>query len=389
MDGDISRRVDAARLQQLTLDLVRIRSHTGDSREVAAAYARSLQAIGLEVELVRDFPHSPCVVARLKGKRGGRTLELNGHLDTVPLPHAAPHIADGVIYGRGSADMKGGLAAMAEAARVLREAGVSLAGDLLLVAHGLHEAPAAYGEDIRALVQRGIKGDAVIITELGSDALPVIGLGSASIDITVSRAGEPTHELLTAPGTPHPILAAVRLVNLIQDRNAGLAHHPLPRVGSESYFLGILQGGDFFNRVPTSCRIVGLRRYGPDTSFAQVQGEMQEMARRVEQETGAAIRLGLTRVRDGFRVAEDEPVVVALRDAYQEVTGRELPLVGSRMVGDASVFTRDGGVPAVYHGPKGTGAHADVESVPVAELVRAAQVYVLTALRYLGIQPTS
>lgn len=377
----IAERVDAKRLTERTLELVRIRSYTGDSREVAAAYARQLEGIGLAVEVVRDFPQSPCVVARLKGAGTGPTLEFNGHLDTVPLAHAEPRVADDRIYGRGSADMKGGLAAVAEALAVAIESGTRLPCDVLVVAHGLHEAPDGHGEDLTALVARGIKGDAAIVAEIGSDTLPVIGLGSAAFDITVGRPGEPTHELLTPAGTPHPLLAGVRLVNLMQARHAELAQHPLPYVGPESYFLGILQGGDFFNRVPTTCRLVGVRRYGPDSAFEQVQAEMQAMAREVEAETGAEVRLGLARVRDGFRVAEDEPVVVALRRAYETVTRTPLPLVGSRMVGDASIFTQ-AGVPTVYHGPKGTGAHADVESVPIAELVRAAQVYLLTALAY-------
>ena len=87
---------------------------------------------------------------------------------------------------------------------------------------------------------------------------------------------------------------------------------------------------------------------------------------------------------DGFRVAEDEPLVVALRDAYLEVTGRDLPLVGSRMVGDAAIFINEGKIPALYHGPGGQGAHADLESVAVADLVRAAKAYVLAALNYAG-----
>ena len=87
---DLVGRVDAERLQQATLDLVRIRSYTGDTREVAAAYARHLEQIGLEVEILRDFPNDPCVVARLRGSGGGPTLEFNGHLDTVPVDHPAP-----------------------------------------------------------------------------------------------------------------------------------------------------------------------------------------------------------------------------------------------------------------------------------------------------------
>jgi acetylornithine deacetylase/succinyl-diaminopimelate desuccinylase-like protein len=381
---DLLGRVDADRLQQATLDLVRIRSYTGDTREVAAAYARHLEQIGLEVEVLRDFPNAPCVVARLRGAGGGPTLEFNGHLDTVPVDHPAPRVADGRIFGRGSADMKGGLAAMAEAARVIAESGRRLKGDLLLVAHGLHEAPDGHGEDLLDLVRRGIKGDAVIITEVASDTLPIVGLGQAAFDFTITRPGESSHELLTPPDTPHPILAAVRLVNLIQARHAELAKIPIPYVGPESFFVGIFQGGDFYNRWTNSCQVMGTRRYGPENSYANVLAELRAMAAQVEQETGARVALNLIPVRDGFRVAENEALVVALREAYREVTGRELPLVGSRMVGDAAIFTKEGRIPALYHGPGGTGAHADLESVPIAELVRAAKVYVLTALEYAG-----
>lgn len=384
MREELLGRVDAGRLEQLTLDLVRIRSYTGDTREVAEAYARHLREIGLEVEILRDFQNDPCVVARLRGAGQGPTLEFNGHLDTVPVEHPAPYVQDGRVYGRGSADMKGGLAAMAESARVIAETGIRLKGDLLLVAHGLHEAPDGHGEDLSDLVRRGIKGDAVIIAEVASDTLPVVGLGQAAYEFTVTRPGESSHELLTPFGTPHPILAAVRLVNLIQARHAELAKVQLPYVGAESFFVGILHGGDFFNRWTNACRLVGTRRYGPENTYDNVLAELTAMALQVEQETGAQVALNLIPVRDGFRVAEDEPLVIALRQAYLQVTGRELPLVGSRMVGDAAIFIKEGRVPALYHGPGGQGAHADLESVAIADLVRAAKVYVLTALDYAG-----
>jgi acetylornithine deacetylase/succinyl-diaminopimelate desuccinylase-like protein len=384
MPRDLLNRVDPDRLQQLTFKLTRIRSYTGDTREVADAYARYLMQIGLDVEVIRDYPNSPCVVARLRGVGTGPTLEFNGHLDTVPVDHPVPYVAEGRIYGRGAADMKSGLAAMAEAARVIVESGVRMKGGLLLVAHGLHEAPDGHGEDLLDLVRRGVKGDAAIITELASDTLPIVGLGQAAFDFTVTRPGEATHELLTPAGTPHPIMAAIRLVNLMQARQAELSKINIPYVGSESFFLGIFQGGDFYNRWTNACRLMGTRGYGPDNTYVGIKAELTGMAARVEAETGAQVALNLIPVRDGFRVAEDEPLVAALRQAYSEVTGGELPLTGSRMVGDAAIFINEGRIPAVYHGPGGQGAHADLESVAVADLVRAAKVYILAALKYVG-----
>ncbi len=175
------------------------------------------------------------------------------------------------------------------------------------------------------------------------------------------------------------------MVNLMQERNAEYRKVEIPRIGHESFFVGILQGGDFFNRWTNSCRIVGTRRYGPDKRFADVKAEIEGMAAQVQAETGAEVALNFIPVREGWRVAESEPIVAALRAAYQEISGKALPLVGIRMVGDAPVFIREGDVPALYHGPQGMGAHADLEWVPVSELVRAAQVYVLTALRFAGV----
>ena len=386
MASGLTDRVDAARLERLTFDLVKIRSYTGDSREVAETYGQYLREIGLDVEMHRDFPNSPCVVARLRGSGGGPTLALNGHIDTVPVDHPSPYLANGNVYGRGTADMKGGLASMAEAARVIRESGTRLKGDLLLIAHGLHENPGGHGEDLINLVQKGITGDAAIIAEVASDALPVFGLGQAMFDITVSRSGEATHELKTASGTPHPILAAVQMVNLMQAKHAELqAKPPLPYVGHESYFFGMFHGGDFFNRWTTSCNLVGTRRYGPGSTVDDIRAELGAMAMRVEADTGAQVAPNLVPVRDGFRLEETEPLVVKLRQAYQTVTGKELPLTGIRIVGDAAIFMRQGKVPCVYHGPGGFGAHADLEGISVAELVRAAKVYVRTVLDFVGV----
>jgi acetylornithine deacetylase len=234
-------------------------------------------------------------------------------------------------------------------------------------------------------MRTGPKGDAALIAEGASDRLLVAGVGMGIFDITVSRPGEAIHENAAAPGTPHPILAASRLVSLMQERAAELAKADLPYLGPESYFIGLFQGGDFYNRLPTTCRIVGTRRYAPEKSFEEVAAELEAMARRVETETGTTVRVDFTKTRDGFRLDEGEPLVEALRGAYREAVGQELPLAGWRSVADAPVFQKVGGVPATYHSPGGAGAHADLESVRVADLARAARVFLLTAVRFAGI----
>jgi len=379
--------VDAERIKKLTLDLVAIPSPTGQSRQAAEAYARYLRGIGLDVEVFSDFAESPSVVARLKGASGGKTLQLAGHIDTIPIAHGTPYYADGLIYGRGAADMKGGLAAMAEAAHVLHEGGVRLGGDVLLTAFGLHEAPAGHGEGLSALVKRGIVGDAAIVCEGAARDLPIAGKGMGIFEFTVTRPGESVHELQASPETAHPIVFAARLVARLQEKAAELARAPLPDVGPESIFLGIIQSGDFYNRVPISARLVGTRRHGPDKSFADTRQELEAIARAVEAEdpTGQiVVRVSLMPVRESFRLHADEPIVKLVQSAYEELTGLPLPLVGISMVADAPILIREGHIPAVYHGPWSDRAHSDVEYIALDELVRAARLYILCALRFCG-----
>src|SRR5262249_52414434 len=153
-------------------------------------------------------------------------------------------------------------------------------------------------------------------------------------------------------------------------RNAELAEVEHPLVGAETYFLGEVHGGDFYNRFPTACRLVGTRRWAPGNDYATVAAELDAILARIAAETGCTIELDLRLVRECYETEPGHPLSAALRGAYDDVTGEELPIAGVKIVADAAFFHGDCGIPAVYHGPIGSGAHGDVESIPVAELVR-------------------
>jgi acetylornithine deacetylase/succinyl-diaminopimelate desuccinylase-like protein len=371
-------RVDGAALGTLTLELVETESPTGDTAEVARLYGERLAERGLEVELLDDvFPATPIVVGRLRGGEPGPTVVLNGHLDTVPIPHEPPRLENGRIVGRGSADMKGALACAAEAARVVRDGG-SFPGELVVVAIGLHEAPGGRGEDLTYLLrEHGFTADLAIVCELGGHALPVAHMGQATVEIEITRPGMSTHELQTPPGTPHPLFAAGRVIEVIAALRDELARTEHEWVGVETAFLGEVHGGDFYNRHPTRCRIVGTRRWAPGHAVDEVEAELRELLAPLAAETGCDIELVFRLVRDTYRIDPGHPLVAALRGGYQDVTGEELPLIGMKVVADGAIFHQSG-IPTVYHGPVGEGAHADVESIEVAELERATKVYLRT-----------
>jgi acetylornithine deacetylase/succinyl-diaminopimelate desuccinylase-like protein len=368
-------RGDAERLAKLTLELVEVASPTGDTADAARLYGSWLEEAGLEVVL-RDeaFPATPTVVGLLRGDRPGPRVALCVHLDTVPIPHQGPARIEGDrIYGRGSADMKGAAVCALETARLT--AGRSFAGELVVIGIGLHEAPGGRGEDLRWLLgDAGLTADAAVVCELSGHDVAVAHMGQATAEITITRAGMPTHELQTAAGTPHPLHAAARVVDAVRARGEELAAVEHPWVGAETYFVGEVHGGDFYNRWPASCRIVGTRRWAPGNTLTAVEAEYRALLEPIAADSGCDIDLDLRLVRGAYEIELGHPLLVALQESYLEVTGSTLEPVGMKVVADGAIF-HEAGIPTVYHGPVGSGAHADVELVTVGELVRATEVY--------------
>jgi len=375
--------VDEGRLAGLTLRLVEVPSPTGDTVEAARLYASWLEEAGLEVTL-RDeaFPATPTVVGIARGDRPGPRVALCAHLDTVPIPHdGTARIEGDRIYGRGSADMKGACVCALEAARLM--AAQSFAGELAVIGIGLHEAPGGRGEDLAWLLgEGGFTADAAVVCEMSGHDVAVAHMGQATAEITITRPGMPTHELQTPSDTPHPLVAAAKVVDAVTARGLELAAVEHPWVGAETYFVGELQGGDFYNRFPSTCRIMGTRRWAPGNTLEAVEAEYRALLDRVATETGCTIELDLKLVRGTYAIATDHPLLLALREAHREVTGEDLRLEGIKTVADGALFAA-AGIPTVYHGPVGEGAHVDVEYMSVPELVRAARVYVAMLKRLL------
>ena len=138
----VSQAVDRKRLVDTAMQLIAVPSRTGEAGAVSDRLANILADDGFAVERpTGGYPAAPAVAVRYRAQKPGRTLQFNGHLDTVHLPFIPPRIEGDRIRGSGSSDMKAGVAAAVEALRVLRQTDVLEAGGILLTGHDLHETP--------------------------------------------------------------------------------------------------------------------------------------------------------------------------------------------------------------------------------------------------------
>ena len=375
--------VDESRLLDTATALVGTPSPTRSAGEVADRLASILSEAGFDVERpVAGYEAAPAVVARFDTGRPGRVLQFNGHLDTVHLPFVPPRIEGGVMYGSGVSDMKGGVAAAVEAMRVLRDGDLLPAGGVMLTAHDLHEVPWGDGSQVNSLIAEGYVGDAVLLPEYHCHNCPVVGRGQAMFQVRVTRDGEPCHEVLGGIDQPSVIAAGAKLIDRLTALDAELETLVHPLAGRESLFVGQVHSGEMFNQSPTQLMFEGTRRWLPGTTIEAVRQQFESILAEVAAETGTSVDADFRVSRDAYEIAEDGELVQSFQAAVIGATGAALPVGSKPFVDDGNAFVAAGGVPAITHGPAALGAHTVNEECPVAELVRVAAVYALTAITF-------
>ncbi len=379
----VAQSIDRQRLIDTAVALVETPSPTRSAGPAADRLAQILAADGFPVQRRdADWPHAPAVVVSLPSGKPGRTLQFDGHLDTVHLPFVPPRVEDGILYGSGASDMKGGIAALVEALRVLRALDALPKGSVLFTAHEHHEGPWGDRRQVYALIREGLIGDAVMLPEYLADPLPLAGRGVAIFQATIRREGPAVHEVLRPPGLPDVVAAGALLINRLHAWRERLKQNHHPYAGHDSTFVGAIQAGEIYNQSPTECVVQGTRRWITPASGEAVQTEFERLVTEVAAETGTDIELAYSVQGDAYRIDADSPIVQAFQQAHTAVTGSALPLGAKPFLDDGNTYAAQAGIPALTHGPAATGAHTLHEAVPVDELMRVAKVYALTAIAY-------
>ena len=148
--------------------------------------------------------------------------------------------------------------------------------------------------------------------------------------------------------------------------------------------MGIVHGGDYFNRLPTPITVTGSRRWTPGKTHKDVTAEFQEVCDQLAAESGLTFTVSLEGYREPFETPVDHPIIRALKTAGTKVTGNIPDIIGMALVGDANLYAYENLLAPAYYGPGYETAHSDNERVSVSRLVQCAKLYAAAAMIYCG-----
>jgi acetylornithine deacetylase len=337
--------------------------------------------------VIQDIaPGRPNILVRLEGQQPGPHLIFNGHTDVVPPgtgwsvePYGA-EVRDDRLYGRGSADMKGGVAVMIEAALTVYHANAFRGAITLAMVADEEEG----GGGTRHAVQNGLRGDWAIIPE-PTDLRPVIA-HKGDFNFYISVRGEAAHGSVPERGI-NAIYGAGRLLTAIQDLNQRLSTQSHPLVGHPTVSVGTIKGGEITCMVPGECHVAVDRRLipgeQPNVVIAEMEALLDDLSRD-DPQFKADMTVPVQALP--MEVTPDLPTVAALRNATHRVVGQDPGFYGWSATCDASILAQEANTPTVIFGPGSIerAAHRPDESVSITELENCAEIYVLTILELLG-----
>jgi acetylornithine deacetylase len=371
--------INSNELTELLKDLVKIDSvnpslvpGAAGEAEIASYLRDWMESMGLETELAEVEPGRPNVVGTLRGSGGGKSLMLNGHTDVVGVDYMTidpfdPVIKDGKLYGRGSFDMKGGLASSMAAVKAVVDSGNQLRGDVIIAAVCDEEFASIGTEHL----MKDTRVDAAIIGEPTYFNVQVAHKGFAWIDVTTH--GFAAHGSMYQLGVDaiakmgHVLIGFEAMQRILEETK-----HPL--VGPGSIHASIISGGVELSTYPDRCKLEAERRLIPGETREDVEEEMKGLIQSLKEgDPKFNADYEITFFRESMEISPEEEICQVLKQGSLEVLGKEPQWVGGSGWMDTQII-HGKGIPAVAFGPSGFGAHGAEEWIDLDSVHKAAEV---------------
>jgi acetylornithine deacetylase len=379
--------IDKEFLNRVLVDLIHIDSANPSlvpgspgEAELGAYLAQLMETSGLQVFIHTLAPQRLNVVGILRGSGGGKSLLLNAHMDTVGFEGmTAPlsgKIQNGRVYGRGSQDMKGGLAAMLAAALAVKSLAVPLRGDLIIACVADEE----YASLGTADLVRHYHADAAIVTE-PTDL--VIGLAHRGfIWFEVETTGRAAHGSRYTEGIDAIMHMGRFLSGLERLEKELLQRPPHPFAGPPSLHTSTIQGGSEWSIYPAKCRLAIERRTVPGETVQFATAELEQMLDQLRMEDSqfdASLHPALW--RSPFEIDPKEEIVRLVEQALSRQLKQQPRHGGASFWTDAALLA-EAGIPSLLLGPAGAGLHSAEEWVDLQSTFDLAEILVQTTLEF-------
>jgi len=375
--------------------VVRARIEDGNEEQVALLIAEKLKAMGLKVTVDFVAPHRPNVIAVYSGRLPGKCLLFEGHTDVVTegaaedweYPPFAAQVAEDRIYGRGSCDTKGNVAAMIMAVKAIIESGVEFSGKIVLCFPVDEE---GMMQGIKHFIRQGWADgvDGAIICEPEENNLCITQKGA--MRAVIKTEGKMSHGCMPLAGI-NPITRLARLIIALDEfekqEKARLGMHPL--LGYPSITPTILaspvQGEPQINVVPKEAMVALDIRTVPGQEHTVIKEKIAAIFATLQgADPHFRATLDVIEERPWTQIAKDDPLVVAMAEAYEKLTGKTVIYNGVPGATDGTFLSAWKNIPVAA-----TGAgnrlipHQQDEYVEVAELVETTKWFASAALRFL------
>lgn len=375
-------------------NMVKIPSYSlleNSESEVAAYIHELLRSEGIRSELKEVEPGRTNIIAVLKGTGGGRSLMLCGHMDTVPAygmsdPFSG-RVEAGKLYGRGSCDMKGPLAAMLAALIGIKRAGIPLKGDLVFA--GVIDEEQT-GKGVEYLAKNGPFVDGAVIGEPTDMRL---ALGHKGLEwLKIDVFGKKVHGGNMDKGINAIAMASKLIERIYGQYTPELKRRKHPVLGHPTINIGKIEGGDQPSTVPGICTIEVDRRWIPEESLDQVYAELSAMISELHhQDPNFNAELKSYFSTDDllphkpFFTEESDPLVQSTDHALQLYQYPKIEHTVFPAWSDAGILAAYTAAKCIIMGPGNlTLAHTSEEYIETQSLEQATKIYGHLALKYCG-----
>lgn len=369
-----------AKLVQIDSSNPSLKPGSPGEAEIGAYLAEVMIHLGLAVSLDDLGAGRVNVVGVLKGTGGGRSLMLNGHIDTVSTAGMSNplsgEIRQGRLYGRGSQDMKGGVAAMIAAAKAIMDAGLVLGGDILITAVADEE----YASIGMADIINRYRADAAIVTEPTDLAICLAHRGF--IWYEVETLGRAAHGSRYDEGLDANMRMGRFLAELDKLEQALRQRPPHPLVGVPSLHAAKLRGGTEMSVYAAQCHLGIERRTCPGETEAQVTQALQTIINALsaaDPTFQATVKPSL--VRPPFEIQAEADIVRVATAALTKHLGQRPAYQGGGFWTDAALLTK-AGIDTILLGPIGQGLHSQEEWVDLQSVLDLAAILADTAIEF-------